>query len=132
MRAAAIVLALVLAPPAPAAAQRPAVIQALEQTLPRLDREQVTVRVLQVVYPPGGESAAHRHPCPVVGYVAAGRIRVEIEGSPSAILAAGQSFYEPRGAAHLVSANASDREPATLIAFFLCDNDHPLSIPIRP
>ena len=33
----------------------------------------------------------------------------------------GQSFFEPPGATHLVSANASMTEPAELIAVFVAD-----------
>ena len=33
----------------------------------------------------------------------------------------GQSFFEPPGAVHLVSANASNTEPAELIAVFVAD-----------
>jgi quercetin dioxygenase-like cupin family protein len=33
----------------------------------------------------------------------------------------GQSFFEPPGATHLVSANASNTEPAELIAVFVAD-----------
>ena len=132
MRAMLMMLAALTVARGAAAQEPPAVRRILERSLPPFDRDSVTIRVLEVVYPPGGASAAHRHPCPVIGYVAAGRLRIQIDGQPSAVYAAGQSFHEPRGALHRISANASDAEPATLIAFFMCDNDLPLSTRTEP
>jgi hypothetical protein len=39
----------------------------------------------------------------------------------------GESFYEVPHGVHLVSANAGQTEPATFIAYFVCDRDAPLS-----
>ncbi|RXH58161.1 hypothetical protein GRAN_1471 [Granulicella sibirica] len=39
----------------------------------------------------------------------------------------GESFYEPPYAVHLVSENASRTEPASFLAFFVCDHDAALS-----
>ena len=40
---------------------------------------------------------------------------------------AGESFYEAPNSVHLVSANASDRDPVRFLAYFTCDHDAPLS-----
>jgi quercetin dioxygenase-like cupin family protein len=98
--------------------------------LPRMDGGRLRVTVLEVIYGPGESSAPHTHPCPVVGYVAEGIIRTQVQGEPVAIYKAGESFYEAPDGVHLVSANASQRESAKLIAYFVCDHDKPLSVPV--
>jgi quercetin dioxygenase-like cupin family protein len=48
-----------------------------------------------------------------------------IEDREPVVLNAGESFYEPPGATHSVSRNASRALPASLIAFFvLADGEH--------
>lgn len=70
----------------------------------------------------------HSHPCPVVGYVIEGSLRMQVKGGPETVCKAGESFYEAPGGTHLVSANASDKEPARFVAFFTCDRAAPLSV----
>ena len=50
-----------------------------------------------------------------------GEIRSQLGGGPVETFGVGQSFFEPPGATHLVSANASTTEPAELIAVFVAD-----------
>jgi len=50
-----------------------------------------------------------------------GEIRSQLAGGPVETFKVGQSFFEPPGATHLVSANASNTEPAELIAVFVAD-----------
>ena len=95
--------------------------------MPPLDGTHLKVTVVEVAYAPGGASKPHSHGCPVVGYVTQGAIRYQVKGEPEAIYKAGDSFYEAANGVHQVSANASDKEPAKLIAYFLCDHDVPLS-----
>jgi quercetin dioxygenase-like cupin family protein len=103
---------------------------AISQTLPRLDGEHLGIKLVEVTYPPGASSKPHSHPCAVVAYVVDGAIRVHIKGTPEAVYRAGESFYEPPNSAHLVSANASDKERAKFAAFFTCDRDTALSVPL--
>jgi hypothetical protein len=42
---------------------------------------------------------------------------------------AGESFFEPPGSVHLVTANASETEPASLLAFFIVDDGATLTMP---
>jgi quercetin dioxygenase-like cupin family protein len=76
-----------------------------------------------VDYRLGGFSAPHRHPASgfVFAYVLSGTIRSQVEGEPLRIYSAGQSWTEPPGAHHLVSANASKSKPARLIAYIIAD-----------
>lgn len=80
---------------------------------------------VEVFYPPGGKSPPHRHAPSafIYGYVVSGSIRTQIEGEPAHIYKAGESFFEPPGAHHLSGGNASQTEPAKLLAVFVVDTD---------
>ncbi|HEU4565959.1 MAG TPA: cupin domain-containing protein [Gemmatimonadaceae bacterium] len=102
----------------------------LARALPALQGERLRVTVVRVDYGPGESSPAHTHPCPVVGYVAEGAIRTQVKGEAPATYRAGESFYEAPNGVHLVSANASPTDSATLIAYFVCDREAPLAPPV--
>jgi quercetin dioxygenase-like cupin family protein len=98
--------------------------------LPPLDGSHLRAIVVEVNYAPGEADKPHSHPCTVIGYVAQGAIRFQVKGgAPEAVYKTGESFYEPPNGVHQVSANASDKEPARLIAFFVCDHETPLTVP---
>jgi quercetin dioxygenase-like cupin family protein len=101
---------------------------ALAHALPKLDGAHLKASVVEVHYGPGESSPQHSHPCSVVGYVVEGAIRTRVKGEPEAIYKAGEAFYEASNGIHEVSANASQTQPATFIAYFVCDRDTPLSI----
>ena len=83
-----------------------------------------TLTAIVVEYGPGGSSPAHRHAGSVLAYVLSGQIRSENSATgPSRVYRAGETFFEPPGTTHLVSANASDTDPASLLAVFVAD-DH--------
>jgi quercetin dioxygenase-like cupin family protein len=77
------------------------------------------VRSARIELAPGQDSGRHRHPCDVVGYIAAGTIRFQVEGEEERTLRAGDAFHEPAGAPIAHFDNASAGEPATFIAFYL-------------
>ena len=52
------------------------------QSLPPLQGDRLKVTLVEVTYAPGGSSAAHSHPCPVVGHVIEGSVRMGVEGEP--------------------------------------------------
>jgi quercetin dioxygenase-like cupin family protein len=87
--------------------------------LPNVPGKRVTI--VRVFYGPGGFTRAHRHAGSVTAYVTKGEIRSQLGGGPVETFKVGQSFFEPPGATHLVSANASNTEPAELIAVFVAD-----------
>lgn len=87
--------------------------------LPNVPGKRVTI--VRVFYGPGGFSRPHRHAGTVTAYVTQGQIRSQLGGGPVEVFKAGQSFFEPPGSTHLVSANASVTEPAELIAVFVAD-----------
>ena len=98
-------------------------------SLPQMDGSHLRAIVVEVNYEPGEKDKPHSHPCPVIGYVAKGTIRFQVKGGVETVYKAGESFYEPPNGVHQVSANASDTEPATLIAYFTCDHETPLTVP---
>jgi quercetin dioxygenase-like cupin family protein len=87
--------------------------------LPNVPGKRVTI--VRVFYGPGGFTRAHRHAGSVTAYITKGEIRSQLGGGPVETFKVGQSFFEPPGATHLVSANASNTEPAELIAVFIAD-----------
>ena len=87
--------------------------------LPNVPGKKVTI--VRVFYGPGGFTRAHRHAGSVTAYVTKGEIRSQLAGGAVEVFKVGQSFFEPPGAVHLVSANASNTEPAELIAVFVAD-----------
>jgi quercetin dioxygenase-like cupin family protein len=87
--------------------------------LPNVPGKRVTI--VRVFYGPGGFTRAHRHSGSVTAYITKGEIRSQLGGGPVETFKVGQSFFEPPGSTHLVSANVSNTEPAELIAVFVAD-----------
>ncbi len=87
--------------------------------------EQVSMTV--VSYPPGTASKPHQHHGPVFVYVLEGTLELQISGGPLTTVHAGETFYEPPGAVHIVSRNASAKEPAKLIAFIIGKTGTPVT-----
>jgi quercetin dioxygenase-like cupin family protein len=80
---------------------------------------------VEVSYPPGGASAAHHHSDSafIYAYVVSGQIASQVEGQPEHTYRAGECWYETPGAHHLISRNASNTEPAKLLAVFVVDTE---------
>ena len=78
-----------------------------------------------VEYGPGAASPAHTHAKSAFIYatVLEGAVRSSVNGSPEKIYKAGENWVEEPGAFHGVSANASDKEPARLLAVFVVNTD---------
>lgn len=87
--------------------------------LPNVPGKRVTI--VRVFYGPGGFTPSHRHSGSVTAYVTKGEICSQLGGGSVETFAVGQSFFEPPGSTHVVSANASNTEPAELIAVFVAD-----------
>jgi quercetin dioxygenase-like cupin family protein len=87
--------------------------------LPNVAGKRVTI--VRVFYGPGGFTRPHRHSGSVTAYITKGEIRSQLGGGPVETFKVGQSFFEPPGSTHMVSANASTTEPAELIAVFVAD-----------
>lgn len=84
-----------------------------------------SMRGVVVEYGPGAASPSHTHPKTAFIYatVLEGSFRIKVKGEPEKIYHVGENFVEEPGSVHLVSANASDTEPARLLAVFVLDSD---------
>jgi quercetin dioxygenase-like cupin family protein len=112
----------------PGAGQGDSVELITSHALPNVPGKRVTI--VRVSYTPGGFSAPHRHSGTVTAYVTKGEIRSQLGGGPVETFTVGQSFFEPPGSTHLVSANASNVEPAELVAVFVADEGAQLTMPL--
>lgn len=94
-----------------------------DQPLPNVPGK--SMRGVLVEYEPGGTSAAHTHPNSAFIYatVLEGAIRSKVNDGPVTTYRAGESFSEFPGDRHGVSENASETEPARLLAVFVVDTD---------
>lgn len=98
--------------------------------LPDMPGKRVTV--VRVTYGPGGFTPPHRHGGTVTAYITKGRIKSKLNDGPVEIFDVGQSFFEPPGTIHYVSANASNTEMAELIAVFVADEGAQLTTLLEP
>lgn len=85
--------------------------------------------VLEVTYPPGAESASHRHNAHTVVYVLEGKVIMQVAGGERRTLTAGEVFHETPDDIHSVSMNASDTEPARILVYFLKEKGAPTTEP---
>ncbi len=90
------------------------------------------VTVVRVTYGPGGFTPPHRHGGTVTAYITKGQIRSQLNDGPVETFEVGQTFFEPPGTIHRVSANASNTDWAELIAVFVADEGAQLTTLIEP
>jgi quercetin dioxygenase-like cupin family protein len=133
---AALLLATTTAGPAARAADRaaapavpPAVPPMFSAPLPDVPGSHLVVVRLKL--PPAGTAMSHphRHPGSVYVYVTEGTARLGVEGQPVQVVHAGESFFEPKGALHVVAESASATEPASAIAVMIVPDGAPLVLP---
>jgi quercetin dioxygenase-like cupin family protein len=98
--------------------------------LPNVPGKNLTAVI--VFYPPGGKSVSHNHAGSVLAYVLSGAIRSQNSATgPVQVFRVGETFFEPPGSTRLISENASDTEPASLLAVFVADNGAVLTTPVQ-
>lgn len=101
-----------------------------DQALPNVPGK--SMRAVLVEYEPGAGSPSHRHPTSAFIYarVLEGAIRSKVNDEPEHTYKAGESWTEKPGDHHQVSHNASDTQPAKLLAIFVVDtSDSKIVIP---
>jgi quercetin dioxygenase-like cupin family protein len=101
-----------------------------EHAIPNVEGKKMVAVV--VSYPPGGRSLAHHHAPSafIYAHVLSGSIRSQVNDEPAKVYQVGEGFYEAPGSHHRISENASDRNPASLLAVFVVDStDTSLTIP---
>ena len=124
-----VLTAIVFGASAEPAQDRPDVKVVFERAIPNIEGKRMVAVV--VSYPPGARSPAHHHAPSafIYAHVLSGAIRSQVDDEPAKVYHVGESFYEAPGSAHRISENASDRDPASLLAVFVVDSkDTPLTI----
>ena len=102
-------------------------VPVLEEAIPSTNPPIKLVRGARIRFAPRQPTGLHRHPISVVGVVTAGSSIIKKEGEPEKVVKAGEPFFEAAGVATERFDNASDTEPAEIVAFFLADTkDRPL------
>ena len=100
----------------------------MKQALPDVPGREVLMVTLDI--PPGGGSGPHRHPGHhIFGYVLEGSYRIKVGDGLEQVLNKGDTFYEPPGALHAVSRNASDSAPAKVLVTILAESGKPTTVP---
>lgn len=117
--------AAMLAAPA-AAADKPynsKVTKVFDHVLPNVPGK--SMRGVLVEYGPGGHNPSHMHPKSAFIYatVIEGSIKSQINDGEVKVYKAGENWIEVPGDHHRVSANASETEPAKLLAVFVVNTD---------
>jgi len=116
----------------PPAAKSAKVTVVFDQALPNVPGK--SMKGVLVEYGPGGSSPAHTHARSAFIYatVLEGAIRSQVNDGPAKVYQKGENFSEKPGDRHAVSSNASDTEPAKLLAVFVVDTaDTELTTPIK-
>ena len=87
--------------------------------------------LVELNIPPGQRSSGpgHRHPGPVLGYVAEGQMRFAINNEPEQVLPVGKTFFEPSGAVHTTAGSARADGPTRALVFMLVPKGSPLTAP---
>ena len=93
-----------------------------EQAIPNVPGKSLIALIVD--YPPGTASAPHVHARSafIYAYVVSGEIESKVNDGEARIYRAGESWFEPPGASHPVSRNASKTRPAKLLAVFIVDS----------
>jgi quercetin dioxygenase-like cupin family protein len=113
-----------------AAGQAPPRPPVFKGDLPNLTMDGWEVTVSHVDYPPGRVGAMHHHAGFVLAYVLEGAVITKISGQgEEKTYTTGQMFYEQPGATHEVSKNASQTQPAKLLAMIFAKKGATLTTP---
>jgi quercetin dioxygenase-like cupin family protein len=124
MAAAALILGSSLAPHvahAHGAHHGETVTVAADKPIPNLPGKHLVSVIVD--YAPGASSVSHHHARSafIYAYVLSGAVRSQVDSEPARVYRTGEAWFENPGAHHRVSANASDTEPARLLAVFVVD-----------
>jgi len=116
--------------PAPSAGQAAPRPPLFKHDLPDVTLDDWEVTVSHVDYPPGRVGAVHHHAGFVLAYVLEGAVVTKISGQgEEKTYTVGQMFYEQPGATHEVSRNASQTQPAKLLAMIFAKKGSVLTTP---
>ncbi len=110
----------------------PPVPPVFKHDLPNVTMDDWEVTVSHVDYAPGRVGTPHHHPGFVLAYVLEGAVVAKISGQgEEKTYTTGQMFYEQPGATHEVSKNASQTQPARLLALIFAKKGSTLTTPVQ-
>jgi quercetin dioxygenase-like cupin family protein len=124
--------AIATATPAAADGAGQTVTPQFAQTIPNIPGKSLIAVVVD--YAPGGASPSHTHAKSafIFAYILSGAIESQVNDGTRKVFRAGESFHETPGSLHSVSRNASQSEPAKLLAVFVVDtDDKQLTAPVK-
>lgn len=99
----------------------------LAQALPNAQGNTFTSAI--VTFPPAARATPHRHgDAFVYAYVLEGAVSSELEGQPAHVYRQGENWYEPPGAHHVATENASETEEAKLLVVFIAPTGAQLKV----
>jgi quercetin dioxygenase-like cupin family protein len=88
---------------------------------------------LVVDFPPGARARPHRHgQAFVYAYVLKGAVRSALDDGPPSTYRAGDNWFEPPGARHPLTENASRTQAARLLVVFVANTGDALKTPDQP
>jgi quercetin dioxygenase-like cupin family protein len=90
------------------------------------------VRGARIQFAPKQPTGLHLHPVSTVGIVTEGSFLFQPEGESVRTLHVGDSFFEPAGKRILHFDNASSKDPAAIVVYYLTDSDKTPLITLLP
>lgn len=109
--------------------ERAGVDLVFKHDLPNITMDDWEVTVSTVDLPPGRVGKVHHHAGFVLAYVLEGNVITKISGQEERTYRPGEMFFEPPGSTHEVSRNASEGQPAKLLALIFARKGVPLTMP---
>ena len=103
-------------------------VTVLQEAMPPFIPEGAHAMTIRVEFPPGDPGTPpHRHVGPAFGYVLEGEMRFELEGEPTRVLHAGDTFWEPGGdVIHYQDGNNRTDSPVRFIVTMMCVPGQPM------
>jgi quercetin dioxygenase-like cupin family protein len=89
----------------------------IKQDLPGEPQREISL--VEVTYAPGEGSPPHLHANGVLAFVVSGAVISKVGEGPERTFQAGEAWWEPPGAIHRISRNASRTEAAKLLAIYV-------------
>ena len=100
----------------------------MKQALPDVPGKNAMMATVTLA--PGQSAAPHLHPGSIFAYVLEGQVVSQLEGQEPKTYSAGQSWYEPPRAHHLVTRNPSAIQPAKLLVWAIVAPQDPIKVPL--
>lgn len=101
------------------------------QALPNVPGKTFTTLIVDL--PPGSKAQPHRHgQAFVYAYVLKGSVRSALNDEAPRVYRTGDNWFEPPGARHPLTENASRTQPARLLVVFVANTGDALKTPDQP